>query len=71
MRGIAALALAVCLSVTVQWFAHAITGEKAEFKKVADDVYAFIGKLNDANALVVVTAQGVYAKAKEVWGSGV
>jgi cyclase len=39
--------------------AHAITPEKAEFKKVADDVYAFVGKLNDANALVVVTAQGV------------
>jgi len=39
--------------------AHALTGEKAEFKKVADDVYAFVGKLNDANALVVVTAQGV------------
>src|SRR5262249_18298218 len=39
--------------------AQAITGEKAEFKEVADDVYAFVGKLNDANALVVVTAQGV------------
>jgi cyclase len=39
--------------------AHAITGEKPEFKKVADDVYAFIGKRNDANALVVVTTQGV------------
>jgi cyclase len=39
--------------------AQAITGEKAEFKKVADDVYAFVGKLNDANALVVVTTQGV------------
>src|SRR5215208_5210865 len=39
--------------------AHAITGEKPEFKEVADDVYAFIGKLNDANALVVVTSQGV------------
>ena len=39
--------------------AQAITGEKAEFKKVADDVYAFVGKLNDANALVVVTGQGV------------
>lgn len=39
--------------------AHAITGEKAEFKKVGDDVYAFIGKRNDANALVVVTRQGV------------
>ncbi len=39
--------------------AAAITGEKAEFKKVADDVYAFVGKRNDANALVVVTSQGV------------
>src|SRR5882724_10947600 len=39
--------------------AQAITPEKAEFKKVAEDVYAFVGKLNDANALVVVTTQGV------------
>jgi cyclase len=39
--------------------ADAITGEKAEFKRVAEDVYAFIGKRNDANALVVVTTQGV------------
>jgi len=39
--------------------ARAITGEKAEFKKIADDVYAFIGKLNDANAMVIVTSQGV------------
>jgi len=39
--------------------AHAITGEKPEFRKVADDVYAFVGKRNDANALVVVTTQGV------------
>ena len=39
--------------------ALAITGDKAEFKKVADDVYAFIGKRNDANALVIVTSQGV------------
>src|SRR6266571_9439062 len=39
--------------------ALAVTGGKAEFKKVADDVYAFIGKRNDANALVVVTSQGV------------
>ena len=39
--------------------AHAITGDKAEFKKVAEDVYAFVGKRNDANALVVVTSQGV------------
>src|SRR5215468_10670894 len=39
--------------------AQAITGEQAEFKKVADGVYAFVGKRNDANALVVVTTQGV------------
>src|SRR5881396_3481779 len=37
----------------------AVTGDKAEFKKIAEDVYAFVGKRNDANALVVVTAQGV------------
>ena len=59
MRSIAAAALAACLSVIGHHSAHAMTGEKAEFKKVADDVYAFIGKLNDANALVVVTSQGV------------
>ena len=39
--------------------AHAITPEKPEFKKLADDVYAYVGKLNDANAMVVVTSQGV------------
>jgi cyclase len=37
----------------------AITPEKSEFRKLADDVYAYIGKINDANALVVVTSQGV------------
>jgi cyclase len=39
--------------------ASAITGDQAEFKKVGDNVYAFIGRRNDANALVVVTGQGV------------
>jgi glyoxylase-like metal-dependent hydrolase (beta-lactamase superfamily II) len=39
--------------------ASAITGDQAEFKKVGDNVYAFIGRRNDANALVVVTSQGV------------
>jgi cyclase len=53
------LGLFVCASVMWAPQAHAITGEKPEFKKVADDVYAFIGKRNDANALVVVTNQGV------------
>lgn len=40
-------------------YARAITPEKPEFRKLADDVYAYIGKLNDANAIVVVTSQGV------------
>ena len=31
----------------------------AEFRKLAEDVYALVGKRNDANAMVVVTAQGV------------
>jgi cyclase len=51
--------LLLALTAIAPQAAHAITPEKAEFKKVADDVYAFVGKLNDANALVVVTAQGV------------
>src|SRR3990170_5170653 len=37
----------------------AITGDKPEFKKLADDVYVYIGKRNEANAMVVVTSQGV------------
>src|SRR3954453_9458517 len=51
--------LLIGASVMLAAHAFAMTGEKAEFKKVADDVYAFVGKLNDANALVVVTTQGV------------
>ena len=39
--------------------ARAITGDKPEFKKLPDDVYAYVGKVNDANAMVVVTTQGV------------
>jgi cyclase len=38
---------------------QAVTGEKAEFKKLAEGVYAYVGKLNDANAMAIVTAQGV------------
>jgi cyclase len=51
--------LLLALTFVAPQAAHAITGEKAEFKKVADDIYAFIGKRNDANALVIVTTQGV------------
>ena len=37
---------------------EAVTGDKAEFKRIAENVYAFVGKLNDANAMVIVTGQG-------------
>jgi glyoxylase-like metal-dependent hydrolase (beta-lactamase superfamily II) len=53
------LAAAVVAAIIFAAQAHAITGEKPEFKKLADDVYAYVGKLNDANAMVVVTSQGV------------
>ena len=39
--------------------APAMTGEKAELQKLAEGVYAFVGKLNDANAMAIVTTQGV------------
>ena len=39
--------------------ALALTGETAQFVKLADDVYAYVGKRNDANAMVIVTNQGV------------
>jgi len=51
--------LQIALAVLAPCAAFAVTGDKAEFRKVADGVYAFVGKRNDANALVVVTAQGV------------
>lgn len=39
--------------------ARAITGPVPEFRQVANGVYAYIGKRNDANALVIVTSEGV------------
>jgi glyoxylase-like metal-dependent hydrolase (beta-lactamase superfamily II) len=51
----AVLAGAMLLAVKTS----AITGPVTEFRKIADGVYAYIGKLNDANAMVVVTSQGV------------
>lgn len=48
--------LAVLLAPTG---APAMTGDKAELQKLADGVYAFVGKLNDANAMAIVTTQGV------------
>jgi cyclase len=57
MRILKPLLLLIALGFAPQ--ASAITGDQAEFKKVGDNVYAFIGRRNDANALVVVTSQGV------------
>lgn len=37
----------------------AITGPEPEVRKLADGVYAYIGKVNDANAMFVVTSEGV------------
>jgi cyclase len=39
--------------------ALAITGEQPEFRKLAEDVYVYIGKLNDSNAMAIVTREGV------------
>ena len=50
---------AAALLVCCAYPAAALTPDKAEFKKLADGVYAYVGKLNDANAMVVVTSQGV------------
>jgi cyclase len=57
MRTLKSLLLLIALGFAPQ--ASALTGDQAEFKKVADNVYAFVGRRNDANALVVVTSQGV------------
>jgi cyclase len=47
--------------VAVSWAAdaHAMTGETAEFRQLAEGVYAYVGKRNDANAMAIVTGQGV------------
>ena len=52
-------AVTIALAALLPHSGLAVTGDKAEFRRLAPDVYAFIGKRNDANALVVVTAQGV------------
>jgi cyclase len=39
--------------------ASAITGSQPEFRKLADDVYVYVGKLNDSNAMAIVTTEGV------------
>jgi cyclase len=59
MRRLGLLALLLCATFALGGPAAAITGEKAELVKLADGVYAFIGKRNDANAMVIVTTEGV------------
>ena len=55
--------LKICMYVALGLFVLtpgvAMTGDKPEFVKLADDVYAYVGKRNDANAMVIVTNQGV------------
>ena len=52
----AAASRGVCLAILLTFAnaAFAITGETAQFVKLANDVYAYIGKRNDANAMVIV-----------------
>jgi cyclase len=59
MRHLKRLLLLICVSAGFAFQANAVTGDKAEFKKIADDVYAFVGRRNDANAMVILTSQGV------------
>ncbi len=51
--------LALAIAIGAGGSAHAITGNQPEFRKLAEDVYAYIGKLNDSNAMVIVTTEGV------------
>jgi cyclase len=59
MKIFALCLLAVCAALTTPVNAQVITGDETVFEEVADGVYAFLGKRNDANALVVVTNDGV------------
>jgi len=51
--------LALAAAIGAGGSAHAITGTQPEFRKLADDVYVYVGKLNDANAMAIVTTEGV------------
>ena len=51
--------LALAMFVGFAGPGRAVTGDAPEFKKLADGVYAYIGKENDANAMVIVTGEGV------------
>ena len=60
--------LKACLYLALGLFAVspgvAMTGEKPEFLKLADDVYAYVGKRNDANAMVIAPNQGFVLVAR-------
>lgn len=58
-RLISCVVLSVVLLLARPFYAGAITGDKPEFKKLADDVYVYVGKRNDANAMVVITSQAM------------
>lgn len=58
MRGLLVLVAAVMITALAGGV-RAITGPQPEFRQIADGVYAYIGKRNDANALVIVTSEGV------------
>lgn len=51
--------LALAAAIGTGGSAHAITGDRPEFRKLAEDVYVYVGKLNDANAMAIVTTEGV------------
>ena len=51
--------LALVAAIGAGGSAHAITGSQPEFRKLAENVYAYIGKLNDSNAMAIVTTEGV------------
>ena len=59
MRIFALCLLALSMALVMPASAQVITGDEAVFEEVADGVYAFLGRRNDANALVVVTTAGV------------
>ncbi len=59
MRIFALCLLALSTALVMPASAQVITGDEAVFEEVADGVYAFLGRRNDANALVVVTNAGV------------
>ncbi len=52
-------AVALAFFFVFNGYAQAITPEKPEIRKLTADSNAYSGKVNDANAIVVITSQGV------------